>query len=103
VNGEDMPFLIDTGATDLVLTRKAAAAVGFDVGRLAFTQQAKTANGVVSGAPVVLDSVTLGPFTDRNVRAIVNGGDLHTPLLGMNYLDRFRSFRIEGDRLILVR
>ncbi len=103
VNGEGMPFLIDTGATELVLTREAAEAAGFDVDRLAFTRQAKTANGTVSGAPVVLDSVALGPFTDRNVGAIVNGGDLHTPLLGMSYLDRFRSFQIQGDRMILVR
>lgn len=103
VNGEDMSFLIDTGATELVLTREAAAAAGFDVDRLAFTRQAQTANGVVSGAPVVLDTVTLGPVTDRNVAAVVNGGELDTPLLGMSYLNRFRSFRIEGDRMILVR
>lgn len=103
VNGEKMSFLIDTGATELVLTREAAATVGFDVDRLAFNRQAQTANGVVSGAPVVLDSVSLGPITDRNVRAVVNGGELDTPLLGMSYLNRFRSFQIEGDRMILVR
>ena len=103
VNGEDLSFLIDTGATELVLSREAAAAVGFNVDRLAFTQQARTANGLVSGAPVVLDSVTLGPITDRNVRAVINGGELDTPLLGMSYLNRFQSFQIQGDRMILVR
>lgn len=103
INGEDMSFLIDTGATDLVLTREAAAAVGFDVENLAFTRQAQTANGMVSGAPVLLDSVALGSITDRNVRAVVNGGELETPLLGMTYLKRFQSFQIQGDRMILVR
>lgn len=103
VNGEEMSFLIDTGATELVLTREAAEAAGFNVDRLAFNQQARTANGMVHGAPVVLDSVSLGPITDRNVRAVVNGGELDTPLLGMSYLNRFRSFQIQGDRMILVR
>lgn len=103
VNGAKMSFLIDTGATELVLTREAATAAGFNVDRLAFNQQAQTANGMVHGAPVVLDSVSLGPITDRNVPAVVNGGELDTPLLGMSYLNRFQSFQIQGDRMILVR
>ncbi|MCA8927473.1 MAG: TIGR02281 family clan AA aspartic protease [Alphaproteobacteria bacterium] len=103
VDGQDVSFLIDTGASDLVLTREAAARVGLDVDRLDFSRPAQTANGTVLGAPVVLRTVTLGPFEDRDVPAVVNGGDLDTSLLGMSYLKRFRSFQIQGDRMTLVR
>ena len=50
-----------------------------------------------------LDEVRLGPLVDRNVRAVVNDGDLFGSLLGMGYLDRFRSIEIRGDELILTR
>jgi predicted aspartyl protease len=34
---------------------------------------------------------------------VVNGGRMNVSLLGMSYLDRFRSFSVEGDRLLLSR
>ena len=40
---------------------------------------------------------------DTDVRAMVNGGRMNDSLLGMTYLDRFRSFSVEGDRLLLSR
>jgi len=54
-------------------------------------------------AQVTLDSLTLGRFTDRNIRATVNGGELDTSLLGMRYLKRFRKIEIAGSRLTLTR
>jgi aspartyl protease family protein len=62
-----------------------------------------TANGTVYGAGVVLDRVELGGFVDTDVPAVVNGGRMSISLLGMTYLDRFRSFSAEGDRLLLSR
>ena len=62
-----------------------------------------TANGRVYGAGVVLDRVELGGFVDTEVRAMVNGGRMNDSLLGMTYLDRFRSFNVEGDTLLLSR
>ena len=63
----------------------------------------QTANGIVRSAPVVLDQVTLGAFTDRDVSATVNGADLDVSLLGMRYLDRYSSWWVEGDRMYLQR
>jgi aspartyl protease family protein len=62
-----------------------------------------TANGRVYGAGVVLDTVEFGGVTDHDVRAMVNGGEMNTSLLGMTYLDRFGRFTVEGDRLRLSR
>lgn len=103
VNGVEIPFLVDTGATDVVLTRDAARAVGIDLDRLVFSGRAGTANGTVRTAPVRLDSVTLGGVTDHDLRAMVNDGDLDMPLLGMAYLSRFSHIEITGGALKLTR
>jgi len=103
VNGHDLRFMIDTGATSIVLTRADAEAVGINTAGLSFVVPSATANGRVMSAPVRLESMRLGRFTDHGVRASVNGGELGQSLLGMSYLDRFTSFRAEGDRFYLSR
>lgn len=103
INETPVNFVIDTGATDMVLTMRDAARVGIDTGSLAFVGQARTANGVVPLARVVLDDVSLGGITDRRVQASVNGGEMDGSLLGMSYLERFSRIEIEGDRLVLTR
>lgn len=103
INGTAVPFIVDTGATDLVLTQGDAQRVGLVLDELIYSRQAQTANGMVRIAPVRLDRVSLGNFTDQNVRASVNGGELSSSLLGMSYLSRFETLQIQGDRLTLVR
>ncbi|HKL69751.1 retropepsin-like aspartic protease family protein [Salibaculum sp.] len=103
VNGVTVPFLVDTGATQVVLTRQDAARVGLDPADLNFIGTARTANGEVRIAPVVLDRVALGPVEDRNLRASVNGGQMDRSLLGMTYLNRFERIEIADNRLILTR
>ncbi|MFK7943924.1 MAG: TIGR02281 family clan AA aspartic protease [Paracoccaceae bacterium] len=103
VNGRDVRFIVDTGATNLVLSKRDAEAVGYDTSELAFTIPTQTANGRIMSAPVRLDEVRLADFADRDVRATVNGGDLNVSLLGMSYLERFSSWRVEGDRMYLMR
>mgnify|MGYP000070738453 CR=1 FL=1 len=103
VNGAPVRFVVDTGASDLVLTREDAARVGLDHGELAYLEEARTANGVVRTARVRLDEVRLGPVVDENMRAVVNGGDMDTSLLGMNYLQRYSRMEFVGDKLILTR
>lgn len=103
VNGEPIRFVVDTGATDVVLRKEDAEAVGIDTRSLAYTGMASTANGVVRTAPVRLDRVDIGGMTDRNVRAVVNEGDLFESLMGMSYLQRYSSIEISGGKLILTR
>lgn len=103
VNGTPVRFVVDTGATDIVLSRADAARIGLDPAGLAFIGTARTANGLVRTAPVRLDTVDLDGILDRNVRAVVNEGDLDGSLLGMGYLDRFSRVEIAEGRLILTR
>lgn len=103
VNDRPVLFLIDTGASDIVLSLADAAAAGIDVDALNFSGRARTANGLVATAPVRLASLRLGEIVARDVPASVNAGALDTSLLGMRYLDRFARIEISGDRMILHR
>lgn len=101
VNGTPVDFLVDTGATDIVLTLEDAARVGLAPDTLAFIGRARTANGEVRTAFASLDTVTLGPFTRQNVPVSVNEGEMPGSLLGMRYLSMFDRIEISGDQMIL--
>jgi aspartyl protease family protein len=103
VNGAAIRFVVDTGASQIVLSRDDAARAGIDTARLIFTGRAQTANGTVRTAPVRLDRLAIGPIIDRDLRAVVNEGEMQGSLLGMDYLRRFSSVEITGERLILTR
>ncbi len=103
VNGQNITFIVDTGASEIVLTEQDAEKLGYPVADLIYSGRASTANGVVPIARITLNSITLGRFTDRNITATVNGGELETSLLGMRYLKRFRKIEIAGTRLTLTR
>ncbi len=103
LNGTDVRFIVDTGATEVVLSQADAGRVGIDMDALRYTGIARTANGTVRTARVRLDEVRLGEIVDRGVNAWVNEGALDTSLLGMAYLSRFDRIEIERNRLILTR
>ncbi|MDO5656991.1 MAG: TIGR02281 family clan AA aspartic protease [Paracoccus sp. (in: a-proteobacteria)] len=103
LNGTPVRFVVDTGATDIALSQRDAQRIGIDTERLAYIGQARTANGVVRTAPVVLDSVRLGEIHDSRVSATVIESELQQSLLGMTYLRRFARVSFEGNRLILER
>ena len=96
---ETVRFMVDTGASDLVLSRADAESLGYQIEDLAFLGTARTANGIVRTSRVWLDEVQLGSRSDRRVPALVNEGELHVSLLGMGYLDRFSRIEISRDTL----
>lgn len=99
INGQTIDFLADTGATNLVLTEDDARAIGMNPDTLVYLGEARTANGSVRTAHVTLDEVQLGPYSDLDVSAWVNRGEMDISLLGMDYLG---NFRIEIDRNQMV-
>lgn len=103
VNGAMIDFVVDTGATDIVLSEADARRAGFSPNDLDYIGRAQTANGEVRIAPVRIDRFAVGPIEDLGVRAVVNEGELDASLLGMSYLQRFRSVEISGGRLVLTR
>jgi len=103
VNGAPVEFLVDTGASNVVLSLKDAERAGINVDDLTFTGRAQTANGTVRTAPVKIDTLSLGGIQDDRVRAYVTDGDLFGSLLGMDYLRRYDRIEIKQDKLILTR
>lgn len=102
VNGARVRFVIDTGASMIVLTERDAMRAGFDTARLTFIGAAQTANGTVATAPVRIARFELAGAVDTDVAASVNGGDLDTSLLGMSWLSR-HELTFSRDRLIIRR
>ena len=103
VNDAAVEFMVDTGASSIVLTQSDAEHVGLSVADLAFVGRAMTANGEVRTAPVTLTRIELGPVSDTNIAAWVNEGDLDKSLLGMSYLRRWSRIEISGDSMTLNR
>ena len=101
VNGTRVMFLLDTGATDIVLTPGDASRLGFDPASLSFDKMVATANGMGSAASVTIDSLSVGSISIGPVAVSVNRESMSESLLGMEFLNRLSAWRVEGDRLTL--
>lgn len=103
VEGTPVRFMVDTGATNVVLSDRDADRLGIDRSALVFTGQARTANGLIRTARIGLDDVRLDGHPEGRLAAWVGDGPLDVSLLGMDYLSRFARVEIARDRLILTR
>ncbi len=103
VNGVAVEFVIDTGASDIVLATQDAEKAGISLDQLMYLGTAETANGEVRTAQVTLDTLEFSGMHDRNVRVYVSEGQMSISLLGMAYLRRFDRIEIIGDTLLLHR
>ena len=101
VNGERVRFMVDTGASQTVLSPDDARRIGVDVDALRYDRQAQTANGIGYGAALVADRFEVGPIALSRFPVIVNRAPMGTSLLGMSFLRKLESFHFEGRQLIL--
>ena len=101
VDGVALAFLVDTGASEVVLSRADARRLGFDPEALAYPQVYSTANGTVRGAPVTLSEVVIGPIRLTDVAASVNQAPMAGSLLGMSFLGRLSAYEVSNGSLTL--
>jgi aspartyl protease family protein len=102
VNGVQVPMVLDTGATSVVLTHDAAVAAGLPVEMIRYTVNVDTANGRAQAAPVTLDRVAVGSIVERAVPALIAPpGQLKTSLLGMSFLSRLQGWEVRGDKVTM--
>lgn len=103
VDGERIQFLVDTGASDVVLTPADAERLGLDPQRLNYSRVYGTANGTVRGAPIEIGEMVVGPIRLTGVEASVNQVPMRRSLLGMSFLGRLSAYEVRGDKLTLWR
>ena len=101
VNGQVVRFLVDTGASETVLSPADARRIGVETAGLSFDHPSETANGVGYAAPFTADSLAVGTIRFENMPMLVNQAPMSSSLLGMTFLKRLESFRVSGRKLYL--
>ena len=85
----------------LRMLRDNAKRVGLKLDRLDYTQRYQTANGVIFGAPVRIEWISVGGINLYDVRASVPDSELRHSLLGMSFLNRIGGFEVRDGVLTL--
>lgn len=102
INGTTIVVMVDTGATGVALSYEDAEKVGLRPHGLDFDIPVSTANGIVKAARVQLRRVEVDNVRVRDVDGMVlPQGVMRGSLLGMSFLGRLSSFKIENGVLYL--
>lgn len=102
INGTAIKVLVDTGATVVALSFEDARHVGLRPHNLDFDVPVSTANGIAKAARVRLDRIVIDGIEVDDVDGLVlPEGALRGTLLGMSFLGRLGSFRVEDGVLYL--
>ena len=102
INGVDRRMLIDSGATVTAISEETARAAGVDTGAGLTPVMLRTANGVARAETGSMDELRIGNIVARNLRTVTAPGLGSLDVLGMNFLTKLDSWRVEGRTLILV-
>jgi aspartyl protease family protein len=102
VNGVRRRMLIDSGATVTALSARTARAAGIDTGRGLTPVVLRTANGVAAAETGSVRELRVGNIVARNLRIVTSPGLGELDVLGMNFLSRLQSWRVEDGTLVLV-
>lgn len=102
VNGVERTMLVDSGATVTALSTGTADAAKVDYGAIAMPAVVNTANGSVTGREATIGTLKVGGISATDLPAIVAPEFGDQDVLGMNFLSRLKSWRVEGKTLILT-
>jgi aspartyl protease family protein len=102
VNRESVRFIVDTGASAVVLRESDAENAGLRIGRGDFTHRVTTANGATKAAQVTLGSIAVGDVEVRNTEALVIPDDqLGISLLGATFLNKLKRYEVADGNLVM--
>jgi aspartyl protease family protein len=101
INGTPVNFMIDSGATTTAMNAESAAEANIDIDSAGYPVIISTANGQVTAKRANVQTMQIGPhkLTDHKVVVSENFGD--TNVLGMNFLDSMKSWKVEGNVMTL--
>ncbi|MGI8527775.1 MAG: TIGR02281 family clan AA aspartic protease [Pseudolabrys sp.] len=102
VDGRRIGFVVDTGASQVILRESDAARIGIRPMRNDYSAIVSTANGKIKAAPARLNRVEVGDITVRDVSALVLPDEvLSQNLLGVSFLSRLKRYEYAQGRLLL--
>ena len=102
IDGRFIDFLVDTGASLVILRDSDAARVGIRPLPRDYTAVVSTANGKIKAAPATLDRVEVGGISVFDVPALVLPDEaLGQNLLGTSFLSRLKRYEYASGRLVL--
>ena len=101
VNDMPVKFLVDTGASVVVLTPQDAKKAGLRPDNLTYNVPMNTAAGKIMAANTDIASIAVGDVVLHNVRAVVIPRGLTHSLLGMSFLGELRKLEVTPEELIL--
>jgi aspartyl protease family protein len=102
INGRSTKVLVDTGASAVALSYEDAQNIGLHPNNLDFNIPVSTANGVAKAASVTLDKIEIDGVRVSDVQGMVMPeGAMNGSLLGMSFLSKLSSFRVEEGVLYL--
>jgi len=102
INGVERVMLVDSGATQTALSTTTADAAKLDFDGSAPPAIVSTANGTVTGKIATIATLKVGGITATDLPAIVAPEFGDQDVLGMNFLSRLKSWRVEAKTLILT-
>lgn len=102
VNDVRINFMVDTGATDTILSQQDAERIGLTSSASDRIRVYQTANGTVSATLMTADTLKAGTIIAYNMPIAVSQGEMGGSVLGMSFLKQLNSYRVEGNRLTLV-
>jgi clan AA aspartic protease (TIGR02281 family) len=94
------PFLVDTGASYVLIPEAVAAEAGIQTGADTRTMQFSTANGMVEHPIVMLDLVELGSAQAEEVPAAISP-TMQIGLLGLSFFNRF-TYQVDAANGVLT-
>ena len=102
LNGVRRRMLIDSGATLTALSAETAEEAGLKKGLDPVPVVIQTANGAILATTSSVPELRLGAIVARNLKVVVSPAFGDMDVLGMNFLSKLASWRVEGKTLILV-
>ena len=102
INGVRRRMLIDSGATVTAISETTAREAGVSAGTGLAPVVLETANGAARAETGKVDELRVGNIVARNLRIVTSPGLGNLDVLGMNFLSKLQSWRVEDGTLILV-
>lgn len=101
VKGKELLFLIDTGATHMVLSAAQARTLDIPFRDDGFNWAYQSGPHVGYAQSLHINSAQIGSLQVEGIDAAVVKGNLPYGLLGQSFLDNFKRLEIKGDQLLL--